>query len=263
MTNFELATTMVRLGAVTAAALGAGPQAALAFDGKLLSRPPGPERPLADALLLAYAGVYAPPPTEPVLSPNGDNVGEIETLAYKVVRPSTVTAQLLGPGRSTVPIFSGQQQPGTFPFTWNGTTPDGARYPEGKWRFVVSATDDLGRASTVERDFSLNLTLGYPKADGGTLVVPRGQPRIVALFTLTHAATVTSQIETRSGVVLRRLGTRPYQPGSVQVAWDGVTTSGAVVYSGRYVARVIAKNELGTVDLSAPFVVRRVAAKRG
>ena len=31
---------------------------------------------------------------------------------------------------------------------------------EGTWRFVVSATDDLGRASTMERTFSLNNTLG-------------------------------------------------------------------------------------------------------
>jgi hypothetical protein len=161
-----------------------------------------------------------------------------------------------------VPIFSGQDQPGTYPFTWNGTTPEGARYPEGKWRFVVSATDDLGRASTIGRGFSLNLTLGFAKADGGTLVVPRARPRVVAFFALTHAATVTSQIETRSGVVLRTLGRKSYEPGSVQVAWDGVTTTGGIVYSGRYVARVRATNELGTVELTAPFTVRRLPARR-
>lgn len=262
MTNFDLSRTMQRLGAVTAAALGAGPRAGLAFDGKLLSRPPASETALSDALLLAYSGVYAPAPSEPVLSPNGDNVGELESLAYKVVRPSTVTAQLLGPGGASVPIFSGRQQPGTYPFTWNGTTPEGARYPEGKWRFLVTATDDLGLPSTIQRDFSLNLTLGFGKADGGTLVVPRQRPRVVAFFTLAHPATVTSRIETRSGVVLRTLDRKSYEPGSVQVAWDGVTKTGAVVYSGRYVARVIATNELGSVELTAPFTVRRSSAGR-
>jgi hypothetical protein len=261
MTNFDLARAMVRLGAVTAAALGAGPQVGLAFDGSLLSRPSGSELPLSDALLLSYAGVYAPPPTEPVLSPNGDNVGEVETLADKVVRPSTVSAQLVGPGASLT-VFSGQQQPGTYPFSWNGTAPDGTRYPEGRWRFVVSATDDLGRASSVERDFSLNLTLGYPKTAGGVLSVPRAKPRVVAFFTLAHPATVTSRIETRSGVVLKTLARKSYEPGTVQVAWDGVTRSGAVVYSGQYVARVIATNTLGTVSLSAGFTVRRVTAAR-
>jgi hypothetical protein len=262
MTNFDLSRTMVTLGAVTAAALGAGPQASLAFDGQLLNRPPGKEVPQSDALLLAYAGVYAAPPSEPVLSPNGDNIGEIESLAYKVVRPSTVTAQLLGPAGAAVPIFTGPQQPGTYPFTWNGTTSEGAGFPEGKWRFVVNATDDLGRASTSARDFSLNLTLGFPKTDGGPLTVPRARPRVVAFFSLMHPATITSQIETRSGVVLRTIERKSYEPGSVQVAWDGVTTTGAVAYSGLYVARVIATNELGTVDLSTPFTVRRASGGR-
>jgi hypothetical protein len=261
MTNSDLARTMVRLGAVTAAALGAGPQAELAFDGTLLSRPTGNEVPISDALLLSYAGVYAPPATEPVLSPNGDGVGELETLAYKVVRPSTVSAQLIGPGASLT-VFSGQQQPGTYPSSWSGTAADGTHYPEGKWRFVVSAVDDLGRASSIERDFSLNLTLGFAKTAGGVLTVPRTRPRVVASFTLTHAASVTSRIETRSGAVLRMLARKTYEPGPVQVAWDGVTGSGAVVYSGRYVARVIATNELGKADLSAPFTVRRVPAGR-
>ena len=38
LTNFELAQTLARLGAVTAAALGAGAQAGLAFEGKLLEQ---------------------------------------------------------------------------------------------------------------------------------------------------------------------------------------------------------------------------------
>jgi hypothetical protein len=262
MSNFDLARTMVRLKAATAAALGAGPQASLAFDGKLLSRPPGSEVPLADALLLAYSGVYAPPPSVPVLSPNGDGIGETESFAYKVVRSSSVSAQLLGPGGAAVPVFLGQQQPGVYPFTWTGVTPEGAPFPEGGWRFVVSATDDLGRPSTIERDFSLNLTLAQPRTAGGTLVVPRARPRTVALFTLTHPATVTSRIETRSGVVLRTFARKSYDSGFVQVAWDGVTRSGAVVYSGSYVARVLATNALGTVDLTAAFRVRRSVGKR-
>ena len=39
MTNFELAQTMVRLGAVTASALDAGGSTTMAFDGKVLNRP--------------------------------------------------------------------------------------------------------------------------------------------------------------------------------------------------------------------------------
>src|SRR5256885_9486265 len=51
--------------------------------------PSGGPPPLADALLVEYAGVVASPPSFPVVSPNGDGVAETESFTYKVVRPST------------------------------------------------------------------------------------------------------------------------------------------------------------------------------
>ena len=100
MTNWELAQAMVRLGAVTASALDAGGSTTMAFDGKLLNRPsdPGGERSVAESLAILYTGVYAPPPALGVVSPNGDGVAERQQLSYKVVKPSSVTASLLGPG---------------------------------------------------------------------------------------------------------------------------------------------------------------------
>ena len=73
----------------------------MAFDGELLNRPsdPGGERAVADGLFVFYYGVHAPPPTQAVLSPNGDGVAESQSLSYKIVRPSTVTASLVGPDR--------------------------------------------------------------------------------------------------------------------------------------------------------------------
>jgi hypothetical protein len=263
MSNFELAQTMVQLGSVTAMALGSGAPVSLAFAGRLLNSPsdPGGEAPIADALLFQYAGVYAPQPLEAVLSPNGDGVAEKEELSYTIVRPSTVSANLLGPDNVPRFTFTGQTQPGTFPLEFTGIRPDGTTDLEGLYRWTISATDDLGRASSIERRFSLDNTLGFPKTVGTTLGVPRVSPRVVAAMTLVHPATVTTRIETPAGVLVRNLGSRELQPGGLDIAWDGVTDSGAVVYSGRYVARATAANELGTVDLSAPFLVRRVAGR--
>src|SRR5204863_8651530 len=85
LTNFELAQTMVRLGAQTASALDAGGSTTMAFDGQLLNRPsdPGGARQVADGLFVFYYGVHAPPPSQPVLSPNGDGVAETQSLSYK------------------------------------------------------------------------------------------------------------------------------------------------------------------------------------
>ena len=122
LTNFELALTMMRLGCVTASALDAGGSTTMAFDGKLLNRPsdPGGERPVAEALTLFYYGVYAPALPARVLSPNADGVDDTQSFAYKLVRPSTVTATLIGPGGIVVPLDSGSRAPGSYKFNWTG-----------------------------------------------------------------------------------------------------------------------------------------------
>jgi hypothetical protein len=260
-TNFELALLMVKLGAVTAAALDGGGSATMAFDGQLLGTPLGPERPIGDALLASYGGVYVPQPLEPVLSPNGDGIAEKQRLAYKVVRPSNVTANLLGPDGVPRFTFSGPAAPGTYPLDWPGTKPDGTPEAEGRWRWVVSATDDLGQVSSAERPFQLNRTLGFAAPVVPALAVPRTAPRAVATFRLTRAATVTSRIETVSGVLLRTLPRQRAGAGELEVAWDGKTDGGAVVYSGRYLAEVTATTGIGAVTLGAAFIVRRVAPK--
>ena len=155
MTNWELAQAMVRLGCVTASALDAGGSTTMAFDGKLLNRPsdPGGERSVAESLDVLYTGVYAPPPTLPVVSPNGDGVGERQVLSYKVVKPSTVTASLLGPGGATGFTETLARQPGTYTYAWPSTAKKRSAQDEplGRWRWVISATDNdrpglVGRA---------------------------------------------------------------------------------------------------------------------
>ena len=258
MTNFELAQTLVRLGAVTGAALSSGPTAGMAFDGHLLSSPPpGGEQPLADALLVEYAGVVASPPSAPVVSPNGDNVAETESFTYKVVRPSTVTVQLTGPDGAARIDTRAQVNPGVYPIQWNARRADGTPEQEGRWTLTVSAVDDLGRSSSETRTFTLDDTLGSPAPVGPPLPVPRKKPRAVATFVLTRQARVTERIETTGGVIIRRLGTTTVGPGKLAVTWDGKTASGATVYSGRYVAHVFAAGQVGASDLSAAFAVRR------
>jgi hypothetical protein len=146
LTNFELALEMMRLGCVTASALATGPTAAMAFDGKLLNRPSArAERAASAALTLAYYGAYVPPLSGRTFSGNAT-----VPLSYKLVRPSTVAAELDGPGGAVVPIDAGQRGPGTYRFTWPA-----ASHATGDWTFRVVATDDQKRQSTAERDFTL------------------------------------------------------------------------------------------------------------
>ena len=90
--------------------------------------------------MVLYYGVYAPQPANAVVSPNGDGVAEGQRLAYKVVRPSTVEARLIGPGSKVVWKCDGEREPGRFPLE-----PAAKELDEGSWRFVVSAVDGDGQ----------------------------------------------------------------------------------------------------------------------
>jgi hypothetical protein len=145
MTSFELALALARLGAVDACGLGTGAATTLAFDGKLLNRPSGRggESPIADGLLLGYEGVYVPQLPATIAT------GKAVTLAYKIVRPSTVTATVTGPDGSTTAIDSGTRAAGPYSFDWTPTA-------SGRWTFQVTAVDDLHRTTSAERAFTVS-----------------------------------------------------------------------------------------------------------
>jgi flagellar hook assembly protein FlgD len=258
MTNFELAQTMVRLGAVTASALDAGGSTTMAFDGKLLNRPsdPGGERAVSDGLFVFYYGVHAPPPSEPVLSPNGDGVAEVQSLSYKLVRASTVTASLIGPDRIPRQTQTGQREPGVYRLTWSGRTPEGATEPEGLWRWVINAVDDQQQQSSVSRAFYLNNTLGYLRVRPSRVVVHRRGGTLRVGFRLAHPALVTVMIETASGARVRSIRRR-LRAGQTSIRWDGRYGNGVRAFSGPYVARVRTSNTFGRAELARRFSVRR------
>ena len=113
MTNFELAQAMVRLGAVTAMALDGGGSTTMAFNGTLLSRPSGAERPISTALLFEYTGVFVQPAVA-VVSPDGDGVTDRQSLRYKLVRPATTTVTLTAPDGTIAFAETQARQPGSF-----------------------------------------------------------------------------------------------------------------------------------------------------
>jgi hypothetical protein len=258
LTNYELAQQLVRLGCVTGSGLEPGNSTTMAFDGQLLNRPSDPsgERAISEALLVSYAGVYAPPPSEPVLSPNGDGVGDREQLSYKIVRPSTVTAKIVGADGVARFTQSGPQAPGTYKFSLTGTKTDGTVDAEGRWHWLVTAVDDLGRQSSSDQPFWVNNTLGSLRVPR-TVRVRVGRRLTLGTFTLTRSATVTTRVESTNGVVVRKLGSAKIGAGTAGVRWDGRDRRGNLVYGGRYVLRVSAQNQFGPTDLTQAFLAHR------
>jgi hypothetical protein len=261
MTNFELAQTMMRLGVTTASALDAGGSSTMAFDGRLLSRPSdsGGERLVSEALLVTYYGVYAPD-TEPSFSPNGDGAGDKQRLEYKIVKPSTVTATLTGPDGVARTLDSGSRRPGIYRFAFAGTLRNQSRAaePEGRWRWTITGVDSEGRRSTAERVFSLNNTLGFITVRPTRMIVRKKRGgRLLIGFTLTRPARVSVTITSRTGQLLRVVRNANAPAGKVAVVWNGKYPNGKPVFSGTYIANVVATNRVGRAELARSFQVRR------
>jgi hypothetical protein len=269
MTNFELAQTMRRLGAVRASSLDTGGSSTLAFEGKLLNRPSDSsgERAVASSLMLQYYGVYAPEPRQRVLSPNGDGVAESQKLAYKVVRPSTVTANLVAPDGTVAWTESLARQPGRYavpfpPPSAGSAAAAAAAGPlaEGRWKLTVEASDDQGETSKTSRMFTVNNTLSTLRLTPPRLVVRAGgRNRLRAGVGVSRPATLTVTVETRAGVPVVRLLRKPVGVGRTTFGWDGRKNGRSFAYGGGYTLRVKAQNALGIVELTRPFLVLRAA----
>jgi Phosphodiester glycosidase/FlgD Ig-like domain len=273
MTNFELAQALVRLGAVRGMALDGGGSSTLAFEGTVLNSPSdGKERAVSTALMLQYFGVYAPPPLEAVVSPNGDGVAEEQRLSYKIVRPSTVTASLTAPDGTIAWQESGAREAGTYDVAFPPVPPPPPPPPEGgppletepvppaegRWAFTVSAADDQGLPSTTTRRFAVNSTLASLRVAPARVVVRNAGGRADIRWSQARAARVKVTIETPEGIVVRTVSNAAASPGDQSLVWDGRAANRKPVAGGRYVVRVTAANELGSVSLTQPLTVRRV-----
>jgi Phosphodiester glycosidase len=263
LTNFELAQAMVRLGVVTGSALDSGGSSTLAFDGTLLNRPSdrGGERAVAETLALMYRGVYTAPLPLAVISPSGGGLPSQETLSYKVVRPSTVKASIIGPDGQPAYDVTEARLAGTYTVTWP-TGPRSSREqalaPLGRWRWVVNATDDQSQQSSMERAFWVNDTLGFLSVSPRAVRLhARRRNLVVARFKLAHPATVVGTISTRTGVLVRRIGPAKLGSGARSLRWNGRYRNGRLAYRGSYVFSVYAKNSYGPVTLAQTFGVRR------
>ena len=274
MTNFELAQALVRLGAVQGMALDSGGSTTLAFDGTVLNSPSdGRERPVADALLLSYAGVYVPPPGVSVMSPNGDGFDDTQTLGFKVVRPSTVTVTLTAPDGTTASQQTAPYAAGTYAVPFPpppppaappapSPPPSPAAPAEGRWTLTVAATDDQGLASSATRRFAVNSTLGFLRLAPKRLLLPPGGRAISVRWTQTRAARVKVTLEALDGTPVRTLALARYDTGPQTVVWNGRLGNGKLAAGGRYLVSVAATNELGTVALATPLTVRRIAGSK-
>jgi hypothetical protein len=271
MTNFELAQALVRLGAVTAMALDGGGSTTMAFNGTLLNRPSGPERPISTVLLFQYTGVFVEPAVA-VVSPDGDGVADRQSLRYKLVHPSSTTVTLTAPDGSVAFAETAERLPGSYslPFPPRPTpTPPvtlatRADPPpaDGRWKLVVAAVDDVGQSSEMTQSFIVNTTLGYLSMAPKKLFLPPLGRDVAITWKQSRVARVVVTVETPTGEVVRTLARRSYQTGVARLVWNGLDRQRKPVKGGWYVVRVTARNALGAIELTRTIRVQRIVGPK-
>jgi hypothetical protein len=248
LTNWQLATTMANLGAVTAMGFDGGGSSTLAFDGLVLNRPSdGAPRRVANALMLQYLGIYAPKAGNSVLSPNGDGVGDRKVVAAKIVRRSSVDLRLLRPDGTVAWRHTGTVRRG-----WIRHGIGSRRMPEGTWRWSVEATEvQSGSRSSMRRPFRVNRTLGFLRLsrDRARVARLRRSPLRVSLV-LAHRAHLSVKVLSSSGRLRRVLFHGDMRRGRHAWRWNGRDAKGKPVGRRTYAIEATATNRLGTVALA-------------
>ena len=277
MTNFELAQTLARLGAVRGMALDGGGSSTLAFEGTVLNRPSdGRERSVANSFMLQYFGVYSPEPAEEVVSPNGDGVAETQQLSFKVVRPSDVTVTLTAPGNKVAFQETAARTPGSYPVAF----PPAAVQPQvdptqpppppadarAARRRPLDAEDRRDRrpGPPIDHDPPLlpELDAGLPPravADRRSALWGGRAGPVEAVAGGVRAGTRdsrrTASWSTASPAAASRRATSPSRgTGSCRAARPSA--------GGVYVVRVDAVNKFGATALERPLSVRRIVAPK-
>jgi flagellar hook assembly protein FlgD len=133
---------------------------------------------------------------------------------------------------------------------------------EGRWTLTVVATDDQAQVSSTVRRFWVNSTLGFLKVQPRTLVLPPAGRSATITWTQARTAQVTVTLETASGIVVRTIAKRRFEPGQASVVWDGRQRDKTRAFTGAYRVRVAARNGVGSVSLEQQIRVRRVAGPK-
>ena len=143
--------------------------------------------------------------------------------------------------------------------TGPGAAPEPGELPDGRWRLTVEATDELGQSSAMSRAFMLNTTLGFLATGKPRLFLPPGGRPFGISWRQARGARVVVTVETAAGAVVRTLARRRYEAGRVSLVWNGLDRDRRRVRGGVYAVRVVARNELGSVELVRRFAVQQIA----
>lgn len=200
---------------------------------------------------------------QPFFSPNGDGRYDKTRLTFRPKEADDVSVAVLDRDGDEVRELVGSRsvrKGELVRLLWDGRTDDGARAPDGIYRYRISLRHrgrSVKLASSVRLDTvppkPVVRSIG-PKHDGGPLVMPRpdGGEAVVHLVTPGQRP-VVRVFKTNPGPVRLVVETDPLPKGAKLWRWNGTTPSGRPVSPGTYLVAVETRDQAGNRGLSPPL----------
>ena len=231
----------------TAMGLDGGADAAMAFEGSLLSRPTQGEKPIGNAFALLYSGVYAPPVDDL------GSAGQRRHLAGIQARQAVVRQRVLdGPGSANMTIDSRERPAGVYSFPWRGLDSGGRR---GSRRPLDLESDGDRRSRPPVRGRACLLVQHDPRRASPSIAASCAAARRSASPSISpgpRRSPCGSSVAEPS--CERSSSARPIA-GKTTVSWNGRLGGKLSASRGSYLVRATATNQVGTTELTA--TVRR------
>ena len=199
----------------------------------------------APSLVTPAPGEGEQPPT---VTPNGDGVMDAVSIPFSVSEPGSVTTTVTDAAAAVVRTFKASVTAGDQSVSWNGRDAGGKAVPDGRYSVTLVPTDGAGNVGeaatpvTVDVYGALSTVARTPSQffpqDADTLT-----PKAKATWTLLAPATVTVEVRTKDGTVVRTgYADRAFAAGAGGWTWNGRNDDGAFVPRGSYRIVVRATN---------------------
>jgi hypothetical protein len=198
-----------------------------------------------------------------VFSPNGDGRFDVTRLTFRVKETDDVSVSVLNADGDEVRELLGGRHvaKGTLVrLKWNGRTDDGARAPDGRYRYRITLQHE-GRSVLLASSVRLDTTPPRPRVTSigprhefGPELMPNGGDAVVHLATPGHRP-VVRLFKTAPGPT-RLVLQDELADGAKVWTWNGKTPSGRPVSPGTYLVAIETRDVAGNRGLS-PLLTRR------
>jgi len=194
-------------------------------------------------------------------SPNGDERADRTLIRIHLEATAILTLQILGSDGAVVRTLleSVPSEPADPVVPWTGDGADGQTLPDGRYRIVLDATDELGTEWSALTAVVLDTRAPRLRRFGARPDPYRGAGSVRFSFRVAdrgQRVNVVAVIADPDGRRIVELPPSARRPGALRLDWDGMDASGRPALPGLHTVTIRMRDDAGNVGISKPYPFR-------